>query len=1158
MKYFTRWIQRYKSYVSVGMILCIVCNLLTPSNFLLNAAEESQSVTPLKYYKDKDPDTTEANYRYFVGMMYFDMWKGTTWDNGLAPQRGDVGEAEQNYAFNFPNRTVKSIQAVVFNPEDPDNKDQLALLPDNVDQKSLLLEFFEGSRSDDWKDYRSYISNTTSDNAISFQPSVSGIGTDTAKVPIKLKIGLDTKSGTEQDITYTCGDRCNNGVKGHRIYAAVLFKIELAADLSVYYKTVDGKSLNDIFPPRIEEMKPGKPYTFEPPTHEGYTYAGYKKTTDGSDPSKFKDISEGNPPKLEPYKGNFEQYRIYQYYEVGQPCQPGQTNADNENCDDPDLPSDGSGGMGACEYTILPPTQSQEVTKGLMNPEAIGHILGDDRANGRHFDATKGIPTSENLYANAWGYDYLFQHKFGEMQGKIKYDCEVKVRYSLKWKEKNSKDQWKTKTASESKTYTFDFTRDYSYWQINQLQVLGIDSAKLNNYALPGGSVTLQVANYTPPVLTTEASTETKDHVRPAKTGDVSYSPGTIDGGRNGRPSVPNDRSKLKSMAEGKTDQPQVRNDAIQFSYKNKDTEVMNGDWVKATTVAPKEIPAPTKIRSYKDGGEQVLYKVSQLINKRLVNKANTPSTGTMMYTMVEGDVNGQGDQSYPINGINSVTVHTPVVDYASVSDDKTHNQKTVPSADRMALILNRPFTVRIPTTGQHLDINAYPGYGKRDYAKYFKTKQVWFPFDVYSADRKTFYPKQTWIDIPVQQLDTVFQLPVWIDEGNYTIAFRTIAENAPTSFTAQQDANTDLNHHVAKDTVDVEVIGRLYDFHVTDIADFAWETVFRQAVGSPAPTGRSYWVGPNGIDGEPRGNTRPYVLPILRGSHPQPGSKNVTVKTGYHFKFDLKTMGNMFGDRDAIQLTPSFYYQDCFAATAPERIPVDLYYHSDKQSFIRIGSAADVERRQVTLNQRLRNVPMADLKQTATSIYELTSGWMISKEQYLAQFLKRAGQPTYTGGYDIQILPSPLRTFIQSPARPANASATSARVNASVQQWYGEYSLPARVYAVPKGTDLAAYGRSHVLDEKSPIFLKQGFIVVNLDIESIVNGDTTRPHLQYIHAPLSNQWWQLEGYDGTDGKRDHLMTDPYGVSYEVADGDVLFYDTDRSTYDDYTSRGTH
>ena len=105
--------------------------------------------------------------------------------------------------------------------------------------------------------------------------------------------------------------------------------------------------------------------------------------------------------------------------------------------------------------------------------------------------------------------------------------------------------------------------------------------------------------------------------------------------------------------------------------------------------------------------------------------------------------------------------------------------------------------------------------------------KQVKFPFDVYNADRSQFIPAKTWVDIPVNQLDTSFYLPVWVDEGNYEIEFRNIAENAPSNFTEQQDANTNLAHHVAADTVPVEVIGRLYDFHVTDISDYNWENVF-------------------------------------------------------------------------------------------------------------------------------------------------------------------------------------------------------------------------------------------------------------------------------------------------------------------------------------------
>lgn len=167
-----------------------------------------------------------------------------------------------------------------------------------------------------------------------------------------------------------------------------------------------------------------------------------------------------------------------------------------------------------------------------------------------------------------------------------------------------------------------------------------------------------------------------------------------------------------------------------------------------------------------------------------------------------------------------------------------------------------------------------------------------------------------------------------------------------------------------------------------------------------------------------------------------------------------------MYGDKDAIRITPTFYFQDNNASTTAKRIPVDLYYHSDKQKFVKIGSSADVERRNITLNTRLRNVPYADIVNSAGSVYDLNTGWSVTRNQYLNSYLKRAKEATYVGGYDVQVLPSPLRTFINTFDRPNNANATPARVNASVQQWYGEYSLPAAVYVVPAGTDLATYGK--------------------------------------------------------------------------------------------------
>ena len=71
------------------------------------------------------------------------------------------------------------------------------------------------------------------------------------------------------------------------------------------------------------------------------------------------------------------------------------------------------------------------------------------------------------------------------------------------------------------------------------------------------------------------------------------------------------------------------------------------------------------------------------------------------------------------------------------------------------------------------------------------------------------------------------------------------------------------------------------------------------------------------------RGNALPYTLPIAPGKHPVQGYKNAAVKTGYHFKFDLKTKGNMFGAQDGISITPSFYFVN---ADGSGRQAVDLY----------------------------------------------------------------------------------------------------------------------------------------------------------------------------------------------------------------------------------------
>lgn len=820
-----------------------------------------------------------------------------------------------------------------------------------------------------------------------------------------------------------------------------------------------------------------------------------------------------------------------------------------------DCTDNGEGGdpggdpVNACPVTISPPSRGTVIEASVMDPSVRGVLKADERGSEK-FDVTRGIPTSEDLYAHVLAKEYLFKHRWVNMTGTVTYTVPVKRVYHKTWTipGRASSGEGDPGTPPEPRELdvpgdkTMQVTRTYSYWQIDNLEVYKLNEAKVSNYALGGygDTVTLMPNAYTPPTLQSAMDTAVTNHVKPAPCQEIDLGIQGVPGG-SAEPPTPDETSLFQSEAEAKVRENTVNNDKVAFNG----ATIMDPAPLEKTAPRPGTIPQPGMI------GDDVLYQNRLTIKNTLMNKANQPTTGEITYGLLPGNVNGGQDQKFPIVGINSVTVHTPVVNYAWVSDDQPHNQKTTPDPTRAALILERPFIVRIPTSGQHLDVASHPGYGNHDYAKYFRIKQVRFPFDVYNGARSQFIQAMTWVDIPVNQLDTPFYLPVWVDEGNYQVEFRNIAENAPENFTEQQDANTNLTHHVAADTVVVEVIGRLYDFHITDISDYNWENVFRKRMGSPESTGVSYWTGGNSIDGDPRGNLAPYVLPIRPGSHPVQGFRNAAVKTGYHFKFDLKTKGNMFGKQDGIRITPTFSFVSKDGTTRQE---VDLYYHRGQERLIRIGSAQDLEKRFVVLNSRLRNVPGTELGDTARYQYtyelseeERNQGTMA---EHMVRFVDQTSHhKTWVGRYDWMILPSQIRTLI-GPKTDIPSSVNVDRANAAIQRWYGEYSLPADVYAVPKGTDLESLARQNRLDDKATVFLRDGYIAVNFNIETLRSGNTNAPHLQYIHAPLMNQW-QMEGFD-------YSPVDSQGRSWPMQDGDVVWYHADQSSRNDFQSQVPH
>ncbi|SDF07853.1 hypothetical protein SAMN04488542_105161 [Fontibacillus panacisegetis] len=1027
------------------------------------------------------------NVYYSVGMGYADIWTNSTGEYIEDPYIGGVlkpGSTMDEAHYDWEYQMKYPGRKIKSITAMPFNE----LRVDGENQEWTEKMFSYARYGLKWEELEKTFAYV---HSVAIKNDQIGIGTDKASIIINETFTL-TEGQTPEPLDTT---GLADNVLGSRYYFPILFKAELEpleGQAIIKHFTTSGVSLNGVdgFRDYKETLIKNKDYEYKNPTGTAkYTYKGYKKSTREAPSGGAILVGEG-PGKFY-YDGSYSYYYVYFYYDpVGtDPCIE---NPDSPGCKEPDP-----------GVQCTDPSAGQTMNGEDLNPNVSAVIRADSRGSER-FNVSDGIPTTESLYGNVWSKEYLHKYDYQEMTGSCTFSVNVTILPPPPPPEEE---------AGEPSTVQVQVDKDYSFWTVKEVEVYKINESALWNYAFDGGGIRIQPSGYSPPSYVVEQTS--------------GYEPSDVP-----NVSVPHDGDP--EAAAERAVSVTVNNDT--FTFKNQ--ALMNGSSTTGAGPAPSPIPTAPLTQ------DNVLYSPNNTVPMSKTNRANQPSTGTIFY----GQVNGSATKDYPIYWINPVTVHTPVVIYPDVSDDKAHNQKTTPAAGRSAIILDRPFTVKLPNSGQHTN---YLGYGNRNYYKYIGSKQVRFPFDVYDGTKAYFYPKNTWIEVDKSKESFSFFLPVWVDEGFYDVEFRTIAHNAPAGAAQQTNANLSLSNHIAYDIVAVDAIGRVYDFRITDIADYNWETVFRSKQGSSLPTGVSYWVGLNGIDGVARGNSSRYTLPIRPGSHPL--YKNAVVKTGYHFKFDLKSKGNMFGVRDQILISPTFYFQ---SSQGGERIPIDLYYHSSNSSYVQVGSSRDKISRYVILNDRLRNVPVEEMTDTALYKYDYDYTFSqvagIGRSQFVQRYISyTAKQKTPVGSLSLLTLTEQVRTLI-GPKTEIPSGVDQSRVNASVQKWYGEYSLPSDLYAVKSGTNVAEYGRTHGgLTDRSPIFLKNGYIVVNFNIQTVRNGVVDKPYLQYIHAPLMNQWVQMEGFFRN-------VKGPNGISYQLMDGDVVFYDANTSSRDDFKSMVTH
>ena len=847
-------------------------------------------------------------------------------------------------------------------------------------------------------------------------------------------------------------------------------------------------------------------------------------------------------------------------------------------------------------------------------------VKADERGN-EQFDVSLGIPVRENLYVNVVAKEYLYNYGFTEHTYTGSETIRVKKTYNLKWEEDEGTsetehcgtgtmyhiagtfcadadgdgindscpghpysgckdtdgdyisdycpghDVWTSNWVEKTDTQTVysdphTVNRSYSYRTINNLEVFVPESVKVQNAALPGGNVSIAASGLPIPVISLSHSDDLSEHVlsdpfQLAKDNDkikydsvngfyvIELESETLNGGTS-KPDVPAITDYI-SKTENAISSYHVKNDSLVF---NGSIILDNTISETGTAKAPESIPEAWLCNN------NVFYKNQLLIPVQVLNGTHE-SSGSITYKRLTGAVNPTSNETIEqeLPPINSVKVHTPVVCNSGVYDEVFMDQSLIPDENRAAVILGRPSKIQFLAKGEHLDIPGFnapavhadpnnPNKKEMDCSKYTKDMQVKFPFDVYigtdKPDNAYFLPKNTWYSVHEQGITDLY-IPTWIPEGEYDVDFREIAINAPDITKTQHLANKDITNYVATRSSKVRVIGRLYGFKITDVSDTLWYDVFRVSKTTSAHTGNYYYVGTKDENRKNRGISSLFTLPLLEGSHAKYKNRGA-LKTGYTFRFNLETIGGYFGDDDHIQITPTFYY---VKKDGTGRQEVDLHYHAEFNGKVNYYVALVPEGRNrdnplfMELGNRFRNVPEKEIKDTARLLgIDNIDSFKYKKDNI--------------GWFDKIILSKYQRTFIGAQeGLPHGVDVDASAI--SVQKWYGEYRLPNDLFVTTPGFNVPEYGRTHnglSLGGKEDFWLKNGYIIVNFRIEAIKNNNFDAPSLSYWGAPRCNMF-TIEGFQKE-------KTDYYEKEFILMDGDIVFYDTDERSTDDYEMGGTH
>jgi hypothetical protein len=329
---------------------------------------------------------------------------------------------------------------------------------------------------------------------------------------------------------------------------------------------------------------------------------------------------------------------------------------------------------------------------------------------------------------------------------------------------------------------------------------------------------------------------------------------------------------------------------------------------------------------------------------------------------------------------------------------------------------------------------------------------------------------------------------------------------------------------------------------------DFSKYTVGTGLLSYSKNRSYTYALGTNNQYGVDTGRNIKYTFPLVNGSHPY--YKNMGIlKTGYLVRFMLDTTGNMFSDSCKISIKPKFYYVD---KNGKNRTAVDLYYsesiNKKTSHLVKVGSPLDqTNLKTVRTGDLYLGIPEKELKQTA-ALRGLTFSQFTAKSAAMFNFSEiRLGWAFRT--YINNAYTNTVKGY-DSFDDVKDSGIKEEDILERMQRWYGQYYIPNNVHVVEKGFDVMDYADKYGVDYSEDFWLKEGYIIVNISIETI--GEDGSRRLSYMNASNYRDngncsMWLQEGPVQTKKSSD-------GTTFHFYAGDFVVYYSDQSASQDYYS----